>query len=312
MAVLVSYLLVIARRRGQLSRPVFVQGVAATAAVFIALGGYCTANLVVNDYFGLSSISNIALLGKVKIYNMVDEAPPPYSALIPQVNSNHDVWGLVLAPPFNDRNSALAGEFARAAIFHDPLRFAQNVMGTAITYSGEHDSQFLFIRSSGPFGQQLHVLLVFDQLRYRAFVIFPVLALAWLVAGLLVPPANRRTQMLGVLGLVTLYSWLTTSAGTYGEFERLRMTINPISTILVVGTMLLLLPLAVRNRHRLIPAIGLIALDVAAIGFLPRITSTEWSEVALLAIAAIQTVAIVRWSRELVGTGTEGAREELR
>ena len=215
------------------------------------------------------------------------------------MDAYHDTWALVLVPPFNDRNTALAGEFARAAIFHNPIRFAQEVMGTAITSAGEHDAQFLFIRSGGPFGGQLHLLLLVDLLRYRAFVIFPALALAWLVAGLIVPPAYRRAQMLGVLGLLILYSWLTTAAGTYGEFERLRMTVNPISTVVVLGTFLMFLTFGLRHRDKLIPAVALIAFDLAAIGFLPRITSTVWSELALLAIAAIQVLAFVGWSNEM-------------
>ena len=77
MALLGPYLLLIARRRGNLDRRVLLHGIAAIAAVFVALGAYCTANLAVNDYFGLSSISNIALLGKVKVYDMTGEAPPP-------------------------------------------------------------------------------------------------------------------------------------------------------------------------------------------------------------------------------------------
>jgi hypothetical protein len=251
---LVPYLLAIARRRGLLNTNVIVHGIASAAVVLVAVGAYCTGNLLVNGYFGLSSFSNVALLGKVKAYGMVPEAPPPYASLIPTVESYNSVWQLVTVPPFNDRNSALAGEFARATILHDPIRFTQDVMGSVISTAGEHDAVFLRIQKSGPFGRWLEAILAIGQIRYRAFVILPALALAWLLAGLIVPGANRRTQIMGVLGLIVLYGWLTTAVGTFGEFGRLRMTVNPIGTIILFGTVFLTLRLAVRYRDRLIPA----------------------------------------------------------
>jgi hypothetical protein len=299
MVFLVPYLLVIASRRGQLDSRIVKHGIASTAVVLIAIGAYCTGNLLVNGYFGLSSFSNVALLGKVKAYGMVSEAPPPYTSLIPTVESYNNVWELVTKPPFNDRNSVLAGDFARATILRDPLRFTQDVLGSLISSAGEHDGQFLRIQANGPFGRLLGAVLAIGQIRYRAFVILPALALAWMLAGLIVPGINRRAQIMGVLGLIVLYGWFTTAAGTFGEFGRLRMTVNPIGTTILFGTIFLTLTLAVRYRQRLIPALGLIALELAAIGFLPHITSIAVSEVVLLALAFLQTVAIVRWSQPL-------------
>jgi hypothetical protein len=265
----------------------------------VAVGAYCTGNLIVNGYFGLSSFSNVALLGKVKAYGMVLEAPPPYSSLIPIVESQNSVWQLVTKPPFNDRNSVLAGEFARATILHDPLRFTQDVLGSLISTAGEHDGVFLRINDNGPFGHLLQAILAIGQIRYRAFVILPALALAWMFAGLIVPGVNHRAQIMGVLGLIVLYGWLTTAAGTFGEFGRLRMTVNPIGTTILFGTIFLTLTLATRYRNRLIPALVLITLELAVIGVLPRITSIALSEVVLLALALLQAVAIVRWSEPL-------------
>jgi hypothetical protein len=296
MAIVVPYLLVIARRRGVLSRKLVVHGVASVAAVFVALGAYCTGNFLVNDYFGLSSFSNDALLGKVMVYGMVAEAPPPYSKYIPMVESYSSVWELVLVPPFNDHNSVLAGEFARATILHHPAQFTQLVLGSAITSLGEHDTQFLRIHDDGWFGRWLQTLLALGEIRYRAFLILPSLALAWMIAGVMVPAIHRRAQILGVLGLIVLYDWLTTAAGTFGEFERLRMAINPISTAIVFGTLLLLLRLAVKNRDKLIPALALVALDLAVMGGLHQVTSTALSELIILGLAAIQAAALVRWS----------------
>jgi hypothetical protein len=300
MAILVPYLLVVARRRQVLNRKLLTHGVASIAAVFVALGAYCTGNLIVNDYFGLSSFSNDALLGKVMVYGMVPEAPPPYSKFIPMVESYSSVWELVLVPPFNDRNSALAGEFARATILHDPVRFTQDVLGSAITSLGEHDTQFLRIHDDAPFGRWLQTLLAIGEIRYRSFLILPALALAWMIAGVMVPGVNHRAQILGVLGLIVLYCWLTTAAGTYGEFERLRMTINPISTAIVFGTLFFMLRFAVRNRDKLIPALALAGLDLAVMGVLHSVTSTALSEVILLGLALVQAAAIVRWSGLLV------------
>jgi hypothetical protein len=302
MLVLVPYLFVIAHRRRLLNRTMVTHGVAGAAAVFVALGAYCTVNLVEHGYFGLSSYSNVALLGKVKVYGMVHDAPAPYSAWIPMVNSYQSVWDLVTHPPFNDANSVLAGEFARAAILRDPLRFAQDVLGSAISSAGEHDSQFLVIHGNSAFGRPLQVLLVIDQLRYRGFVILPALAIAWVLTALIVPAANRVAQVLGLLGLVALYSWLTTAAGTFGEFERLRMTVNPIGTAILFGTLGLLVIFAFRHRDSLIPALGLVAVDLAAIGLLPHLSSTVAGEAALLALAGIHTFAFVRWFGSPSGT----------
>lgn len=299
MVVLVPYLLLIAHRRGLLTKTVVTHGIATTAVVLIAVGAYCTGNLVVNGYFGLSSFSNVALLGKVKAYGMVPEAPAPYSTYIPTVESYNSVWQLVTQPPFNDRNSVLAGEFARATILHDPLRFTQDVLGSLISTAGEHDGVFLRINDNGPFGHLLQAILAIGQIRYRAFVILLALALAWMLAGLIVPAANHRAQIMGVLGLIVLYGWLTTAAGTFGEFGRLRMTVNPIGTAILFGTVFLTLTLALRYRNRLIPAFGLLALELAAIGVLPHITSIALGEAVLIGLAFLQAAAIVRWSGPL-------------
>jgi hypothetical protein len=149
------------------------------------------------------------------------------------------------------------------------------------------------------FGRWLHTLLALGEIRYRAFLILPSLALAWLIAGVIVPAINRRAQILGVLGLIVLYDWLTTAAGTFGEFERLRMAINPISTAIVLGTLLLLVRLALSSRDKLIPALALVALDLAVMGGLHQVTSTALSELILVALALIQAAALVRWSEPL-------------
>src|ERR1700674_1469793 len=307
MAILVPYLLVMARRRGVLSRRLVAQGVASTAVVFMAIGAYCAGNLVVNGYFGLSSFTNVALLGKLMVYGMVPDAPAPYSSLVPMVESYPSAWELVLVPPFNDRHSALAGEFARAVIIHEPVRFTQNVLGSAISSAGDHETNFLRIDANGPFGRWLAVLLAISQSRYRAFVIPPALALAWAIPGLIVPATNRRAQIMGVLGLFVFYDWLTTAAGTYGEFGRLRMPVNSAGTIIVIGTLFLLVSLALRDRDKLIPAVALVVFELAGIGLLPHLTSTGLSEIALIAIALVTTFAIVRWSGPLMSIEREAS-----
>jgi hypothetical protein len=297
--VLIPYVLLIAYRRRRLNRSVLAHGAAAIAVVLLAIGAYCTGNLIVNGYFGLSSVGNVALLGKVMVYDMVDEAPARYSYLVPIVKSSNSPWDLVGSPPLNDRNFSLAGDFAKAIIIHDPLRFGQDAMGTAFTTVGEHDSVFIVIRPDGLFGRPLQVLLVIDQLRYRGFLIVPALALAWVIAGVILAGINRRAEVMGVLGLLILYSWLTTSAATFGEFERVRMPINPLETIVVIGTLLLFLLIGLRDASRRIPAFALVAIDLVAIGFLPHISSTLLSEVALVALTALQAFAIIRWSARL-------------
>jgi hypothetical protein len=305
MAILVPYLLVIARRRGVLTRRLVAHGIASTAIVLMAVGAYCAANLAVNGYFGLSSFTNVALLGKLMVYGMIPDAPAPYSSLVPMVESYPSAWELVRVPPFNDRNSALAGEFARAVIVHEPALFIQNVLGTAISSAGDHETNFLRIDANGPFGHWLGVLLAISQSRYRAFVILPALALAWAIAGVIVPVTNRRAQVMGVLGLFVFYDWLTTAAGTYGEFGRLRMPVNSIGTIIVIGTLFLVLLLGFRDRDKRIPAVALVVFELAWIGLLPHLTSIGLSEIALIGVALVTTVAIVRWSGPLMSVEGE-------
>jgi len=78
------------------------------------------------------------------------------------------------------------------------------------------------------------------------------------------------------------------------------MTINPISTAIVFGTLFFILRFAVRNRDKLIPALALAGLDLAVMGVLHSVTSTALSEVILLGLALVQAAAIVRWSGLLV------------
>ena len=294
------YILILAWRRGRLTRRVAAAAVGGAVAVLLGVAAYSTANFTVNRYFGLSAYTNVALLGKVMVYGMAGDASGAYASLIPVVQASTSPWELVLSPPFNDRNFALAGGFARSAILHDPARYMQDVMATAITTGGEHDSQFLRIAPSGPFGRWLQVLTTVDQVRYRAFVIVPSLAFAWMLAAVITRRPSYRLQVLGLLGTVVLYDWLVTSAGTFGEFERLRMPINPIATLITLGTLLLIASLGFKDRSRFLPAIGLLCLDAVSIGFLPRITSTPLSEGALLAVAAVHAAVFVRWAAVLL------------
>ncbi len=304
--VLIPYVLVMAWRRGRTERRMVTHAVASAAAVLIAVGAYCTANLAVNGYFGLSSLSNVALLGKVMFYGMAGDASGKFPELVPIVESSSSPWLLILAPPFDDRNSVLAGDFARAAILHHPLRFAQDVIGTAITTSGQTDPEFLRIHDGGAFARPLRLLLAADRTRYRAFVILPAIAMAWAAAAVIARRADYRVQALGLLGVIALYDWLLTAAGTFGEFERLRMPVNSIATVLVLGTFLLTLRVAFTDRTRRLPAVGLICLQAAAIGALPRLDSSiPLSEAALLLVAAIQAFAFVRWSGPIVGLRPE-------
>jgi hypothetical protein len=107
--------------------------------------------------------------------------------------------------------------------------------------------------------------------------------------------------------LIVLYDWLLTAAGTYGEFERLRMPINPIATVIVLGTLLLLLRLALKDRQKLIPIAALIAFEAGAIALLPHVTSVVFSELALLAIAAVHLMVFMRWSGSLTDYGLRTA-----
>ncbi|HEV2414234.1 MAG TPA: hypothetical protein VGX27_05455 [Candidatus Dormibacteraeota bacterium] len=301
--VLLPYMGLIMARRGLLSRSLLTRGAASAAAVVVCVGGYSIANLAVNDYLGMSSVVNVALLGKVMVYNMEGEAPPPYDALAPKVTAigtAQGPWALTDVPPFDDRNHQLEGEFARAVILHDPIHFAEHVLGTLLGSSTAYDAVFIRIQDPGTFSRQLEALLILSEVRYRAFVIVLALAVAWSVLGLAVPPAAQRPQLLGALGVIVLYGAVTAAAGTFDEFGRVHMPINPISTVLIAGT--LLLNAAVLLQRRLGPALlslAAIVAEVAAILLLPG----RGSSLTLFALAAVALLQVAAsWSSFTTGS----------
>jgi len=260
-------------RRGTLVRGLVVRAAATIGAVALSVGGYSLANLAVNGYLGMSSVVNVALMGKVMVYRMEGEAPPPYDVYIPQVAATGPAlgpWPLTMVPPFNDRNHKLEGEFARAVILRDPVRFTEHVVGTLLDSATSYDAVFIRIHDGGAFAGQLKALLQLSELRYAWFVLLLPLALVWALLGVLAPRADERLPMLGALSVIVLYGALTAAAATFDEFGRVHMPINPIGTILVAGTLLLNASALFRKRRgvAMLSAAALIA-EVAAIGLLP-------------------------------------------
>lgn len=313
--VLVPYVLLVMARRGQLNRRMLAQGAASIAAVVLAIGAYSVGNKIVNGYLGISNIGNVALLGKVMVYEMAGEAPPPYDRLATQVQAIGPAlgpWPLMQIAPFNDPNHQLAGDFARAVIEKDPVGFGSHVFGTVITSSTEYDAVYLRIDDQGPYGSALHTLLSIDERRYAEFVLVPALALVWLAAGLMVGPGNQRMQVMGATSVIVIYGTLSAAAGTFDEFGRIHMPINGLSTLLVVGTLLFNLEYAyrLRNRTALIP-LGVSAIEVAYIALNHRLHSTPLTALALVAIGVLQAMVLVaRFRRQAghPGSPDEGTR----
>lgn len=287
MLLAVPYAAWIAHRHRVLTRRLLAHAAGSLATVVAAVSLYCVANWAVNGYLGLSYVGGVSLLGNVMVHGMAHDAPLPYSQYAPQVESYTSPWQVIQHPPFNDANFRLAGDYATATVLHNPIRFARGVGGTAITSLRERDTVFLRIRNGGPFAPELHVLLGLDLLRYRAFVILPALALVWLLAALLAPVPERRTAILGLLGLMVLYGWVTSATGTYVEFERIRMATNPLATTIVIGTILLF----VSHRPQRLAGVAIAGLDIVAIAVMPGL-STPVAGVALLALCAANFLAI--------------------
>lgn len=286
---LVPYALLVMWRRGMLQRALLVRAAAGVGAVVVCIGGYSLANLAVNGYFGMSSVVNVALMGKVMVYRMEVEAPPPYDVYIPQVAATGPAlgpWPLTMVPPFNDRNHKLEGDFARAVILHDPVRFSAHVFGTLLDSSTAYDSVFIRIHDPATFSSQLKALLQLSELRYAWLVLLLPLALVWAVLGLVAPGADERVPILGALSVIALYGALTAAAATFDEFGRVHMPINPISTVLVAGTLLLNASFLFQRRVgvAMLAAAALIA-EVAAAGVLPgRAASVMLAGLAVVAL----------------------------
>lgn len=297
---LLPYLLVVMWRRGRLDRRLLAQGVASIAMVVVVVGAYSVANRIANGYLGISNIGNVALLGKVMVYNMEGEAPPPYdqyAAQVAAVGPAAGPWPLMQIAPFNDPNHQLAGDFAKAVIEKDPIGFANHTFGTVITSSTDYDAVYLRISDQGAFGSALRGLLALDEKRYAALVLVPALALVWLAFGLLARPEDHRAQLMGAMSVIVMYGTLTAAAGTFDEFGRIHMPINGLATLLVVGTLLFNLDYAykLRNLRALIP-LSVAAIEVAYIALIPVVHSTRITAVALVAIAILQAMVLVGWS----------------
>jgi hypothetical protein len=291
MLLLVPYALIVLARRGLLNRRLVIHGAASVGAVLLSIGAYSVANLAVNSYFGISSIVNVALMGKVMVYRMESEAPPPYDVLAPEVTATGPAqgpWPLTQIPPFNDRNHKTEGDFARAVIVRHPLQFSQHVVGTLLDSSTEYDAAFIQIKNSGPYAGPLGSLLDLSERRYASFVLVLPMALTWTVLGLFGRREDHRAQLLGALGVMALYGWITIAATTFDEFGRIHMPVNPIATVLVAGTLLLNLTYLVRWRGALAPlAMGALVAEAAAILWLPG-RSASLLLFGLLIVALLQ------------------------
>ena len=304
--VLVPYVLVVLARRGALTTRMLIQVVAGTSAVLLAIGAYSIANLAVNDYLGLSSTVNVALMGKVMVYQMESEAPPPYDAYAAQVGATaQGPWELAAVPPFNDRNEVLEGEFARAVILHHPLQFSEHAVGTLFATSTEYDSVFIKIQDGASFAGPLHALLRISERRYASFLLLTPLAFVWIVLGLIARKEDLRAQLLGALGVIALYGWVVIAATTFGEFGRVHMPINPVATVLIIGTLLLNVTTVLRSRTSLrLLALAVLAAELCAVVFL-RGRSTSVVLLGLVIVGLLQL--LVSFADMRAATQTEPA-----
>lgn len=106
-------------------------GLAVAAALLLTgLLSYAGLNLALNSYFGLSSVQNINLLGKVMEYHLQNvPVAPRYQPLQAELQAYmrsgaKDPWGFVATYHHEDNNYRAVGDYARSVVLQAPLTFA--------------------------------------------------------------------------------------------------------------------------------------------------------------------------------------------
>lgn len=242
---LFGYLLLLAWRRGVLRR-LAPQALLAAVMLYGVLGAYIVANGVQHNFYGITSVQNINLLGKVMQYGMHDEAPARYADVQRLVDSymakgDTDPWDVIRAPypPIQRHYFALAGEYAEAIIIGHPVEYLWH--SVVLGYDSLSVTELFRPAPHMPVVDGLHWLA--DTIM-RSLVWFPLLALGWWVmvtrqradvAGI----GREGAEMMGALALIAFYGLTITTLGGYIYYGRLHTPFDPLLIAVVWGSVLL-------------------------------------------------------------------------
>ncbi|MGZ3679531.1 MAG: hypothetical protein ACXVDI_13290 [Ktedonobacterales bacterium] len=242
---LLGYLLLLAWRRGLLRR-LAPQALLAAVVLYGVLGLYISVNGVQHNFFGLTYVQNINLLGKVMQYGMHDEAPARYADVQHLVDSymakgDTDPWDVIRTPypPIQRHYFALAGEYAVAIIKEHPVEY----LGHSLVLGRDSLGVTELFRPAPhtPVVDGLHWLA--DTIM-RSLVWFPLLALAWWVMVArpradLTGIGREGAEMMGALALIAFYGLAITTLGGYIYYGRLHTPFDPLLIVVVWGSVLL-------------------------------------------------------------------------
>ena len=220
----------------------------ALAIIYLLIGGYITANAVVNHIPSLSSVSNMNLIGKVIQYHMQDESPakPALSRIYDHYMQRGETSPYRItqrAPVLAENYAQASADWARDIILHHPGEFLLKSVPFFFTSLYHYYPVGLEQKPApGPFEQPIHVIFQVQQFLYTLNIFFPLCALAWLV--LCVYRKTRHifaVQVMGLLSLIVGYAVLITTLGGYYETDYMRVHIvfGPL-LMLVIWTSLLL------------------------------------------------------------------------
>jgi len=258
---LFAYLLLAAARLGS-ARRMLIHILGSVLLLYAFLGCYIYINATQNHFTGVTDTSNINSWGKVVQYNMQDEAPPQYEAVM-QIADRYLAQGvtdpryMLDHEPSLERNYyALAGAYAQSIIQDHPTEFLTKsgpLALSSLTYVWYDESQ---VDPAGPFSTPLLWLQSVFQGLYECNRFFPVCALLWFLLLCLPRTARlRAVQAMGLVVLLVLYGLILTTVGGFEDYMRLHIPFSPLLIFVVWGSPLACLLLVVgRGRD-----IGLIA-----------------------------------------------------
>lgn len=259
--------LLIATRGVGIGRGLALHALAAVAVFYGVLGLYIHANGPKNAYGPFIVIPRINGLGKIFQYRMQDDAPAKYAEWTRRMdaylaNGQVSPRGLAdggpydfgdLYPKFSANHFQLAGEYSRATIVNAPGEYVWKTIKFADAANKYHWG-FGAIHQHRAFAGSLNGLQAVSRQTYKTYRLFPLFAAGclalWLIALIKWTGYYRRIHMIACLAFLGLYQLFVVTAGSYADWPRLYMTLNPTRIIVVFGPALLGLGLLARNVER--------------------------------------------------------------
>lgn len=244
----------------------------ACCILYVLIGSYVAANIIMNHYVGLTSVENMNLIGKVIQYRMYNEAIPEYQSTARIITryvehgqtSPYQILGK--EPELAVNNAQPVGDFARSIILRHPLEFVLKTIpflgSSLVDYIPVSIVAGAGTSIHGPYGNVIAELTSIYAVLYRSNALFPLCALLWLV--LLCFRSTRKYRLVQVMGLVVmtvLWGIVITALGGYYLTDEMRVHVvfDPLITLTVWGTFFYGLELIVSyiREHRLDFLIGL-------------------------------------------------------